>query len=492
MSTDTFDIAVIGAGFGGLATAVRGIELGARVLLIERLTYPGGCASTFTRGGQHFESGATLFSGFARGQIFQRWIETHALDVAVHIPNPMVRFRSPHVNLDLGGSQRALVESFMALYPDSREGIARFFAWQSTIADTLWSLFDEPALLPPFGAAALFKHFARAPRYLPLARIVGTSLLQQMERFSVAHLPALRQYADAVSQISVQASAAEAEAPFALATLDYFFRGTGHVQGGIGVLAQALAGVVSRGGGAVHFGERALRVTRRQEGFVIATSKGSYAAERVALNLTPAVAADMLGVPEHPALAALSRKVDAGWGAVMAYFTVPRDANLLPHAHHLQLIDDPARPFVEGNHVFCSVSDCEETERAQGARTVTMSTHVALTRLRDANDRAALVNAIQADMWRTLTLRAPELAAHASLPMPGSPRTFARFTGRQGGAVGGIPRRVGLSHYSALGLCEPMKNAWLIGDSVGLGQSTLATALSGVKLAEAMAKRGGR
>ena len=48
------DVAVVGAGFGGLATALRLAELGANVVLCETLRYPGGCASTFSRSGYQF------------------------------------------------------------------------------------------------------------------------------------------------------------------------------------------------------------------------------------------------------------------------------------------------------------------------------------------------------------------------------------------------------------------------------------------------------
>ena len=63
------DAIVVGAGFGGLGTALSLAERGAKVRLFERLTYPGGCACTFDHDGDRFEGGATLFSGFDDEQI---------------------------------------------------------------------------------------------------------------------------------------------------------------------------------------------------------------------------------------------------------------------------------------------------------------------------------------------------------------------------------------------------------------------------------------
>jgi phytoene dehydrogenase-like protein len=85
---------------------------------------------------------------------------------------------------------------------------------------------------------------------------------------------------------------------------------------------------------------------------------------------------------------------------------------------------------------------------------------------------------------------APEIADAVASEMTASARTFARFTGRSGGAVGGVPRRAGLRTY--LDLLTPPSlgpGLHLVGDSVGLGQSTLATALTGLKLAERLANR---
>src|SRR4051812_33265459 len=84
------DVAVIGAGFGGLGAAVELARRGARVVLCESLTYAGGCASTFHRRGYAFEAGATLFSGFAPDQLFGRWIADLALPVTVDLLDPIV------------------------------------------------------------------------------------------------------------------------------------------------------------------------------------------------------------------------------------------------------------------------------------------------------------------------------------------------------------------------------------------------------------------
>jgi phytoene dehydrogenase-like protein len=168
----------------------------------------------------------------------------------------------------------------------------------------------------------------------------------------------------------------------------------------------------------------------------------------------------------------------------MRYFTVRDHQNLRDEPFHLQLVADPDAPYVEGNHLFLSVGP-----RAP-VRTVTASTHLALERLRDRvpEARAAVVDEVQTSMSRTLRLLAPELDQGIEDSWTASPRTFARFTGRTDGAVGGVPRHVGLASYQGLGVRAVRPGLYLVGDSVFPGQSILAAALGGARTAAVVAR----
>ncbi|MFT7141613.1 MAG: phytoene desaturase, partial [Sulfitobacter sp.] len=53
---------VIGAGFAGIATALRLRALGYQVTLLERLDALGGRAQVFERGGYHHDAGPTVIT----------------------------------------------------------------------------------------------------------------------------------------------------------------------------------------------------------------------------------------------------------------------------------------------------------------------------------------------------------------------------------------------------------------------------------------------
>ncbi|MCA9621849.1 MAG: NAD(P)/FAD-dependent oxidoreductase, partial [Myxococcales bacterium] len=192
------DVVVIGAGFGGLATALTLAEAGAAVVLIEALNYPGGCASTFHRGGYAFESGATLLSGFGEGQLMQRLIERHHIDVVIDWLDPVIELVTPDLRLPIWRDRARLVESFCALPGAPVEGLRRFFSHQQRVADALWDLFASPELLPPFGLAELLRHLPRTPRYFPILPLLGKSLASVAARDGCGDFEPLRVYLDAL------------------------------------------------------------------------------------------------------------------------------------------------------------------------------------------------------------------------------------------------------------------------------------------------------
>lgn len=477
------DVAVVGSGFGGLGAALALAESGARVTVFEALKYPGGCASTFSRRGHTFESGATLFSGFGPGQYFDTLIQKFALPVTFVSLDPAVDLRAPGVDLQIPHDRDAFIARMCALPGAPVDALTRFFEYQRDVADTLWQLFDDPTLLPPFGGTELLRHLRRTPRYTRLLGVVGTSVSSVAQRFGVWDFTPMRVFLDAVCQITIQTSASQAEAPFALATMDYYFRGTGHIQGGIGELAWAMVRAAQGLGATFHMADKVTSVRREGTGWLVTSRRREVHATTVIANMLPQDVM-RLGVSPNRRLSSLARRVEDGWGACMLYFVLAPDG-LPTQARHYELVGDAKAPFVEGNHVFCSLSGEDEARGADGARTMTCSTHVKISQLRtmSAEERAAFVERIQATMRATIAQRAPELLANVRFDMPGSPRTFQRFTLRSEGLVGGVPRTVGWHNYMDLFPRPFDRDFYLVGDSVFPGQSTLATAIGGDRVA---------
>ncbi len=499
-TTEHADVVVVGAGFGGLATALALARGGARVALCEALNYPGGCASTFRRVVDgvrfSFETGATLFTGLAPGGFFARALGDRM--PASSLLDPVITLRAGTTSLSVPPSREALVDAVAALPGAPVAGVRSYFRAQAAVADALWPLFDDVTLLPPLSPRALVRHAAQTSSYLPLLRLVGRPLASVLDDHGVGAFAPLRALVGGLAQITVQAGVDDAEAPFALAAADYPFRGTGHVQGGVGQLARAFVDAIGGAGGVVHLARRVRAVRPRESGgFVVDALRGPIEADEVVLNLLPVDAARIAGVPLAKAPARLQRRVDAGWGAVMLYLVVD-DADLPSGAHHIEVIDDDAFSgsvdLVDGHHIFVSVAGRDDGHAPPGLRCATVSTHIALSRLRGASpeEAATIVAAVQQRMRALLQARAPELRIRHAVPA--SPRTWQRFVGRSAGAVGGPPRRVGFGNYfdaGPLALSPSLPGLWLVGDTAFPGQSTLATAVGGERLGRFLLARRG-
>ena len=487
-----YDAVVIGSGYGGLAAALELARADKRVLLCEALNYPGGCASTFSRKGYQFEAGATLFSGFASGQLFDKWIERHDLDVTFESIDPPILFRTPDHELPISSDRAKTLASFCELPDAPVSSLRAFFARQKRVADTLWPIFDEPSRLPPFSMEALWWHLKRSWRYPGLLSLVNRPLISVLRAHSLEQYAPFVQYCNALSQITIQTNVMEAEAPFALSTLDYPYRGTGHIHGGIGRLGQAMLDAIERCGGEVWMSSRVKSCRRIPEGWEVETRKGNVKARTIVANMLPQAVDSLCSEEASLSMKRLKGAVEEGWGAVMLYLVIEDHQGLARHPHHIQTIVDPTQPLMLGNHLFCSISGADEEGRApEGQRTVTVSTHIPLRQLREMEDEAQAdwVQSIQERMREGLRACVPEVGAHIRVEVPASPRTFERFTRRPFGYVGGIPRTRGLHNYRGLFPTPYTKDLWLVGDSVFPGQSTLATAVGGVRTARAVLSR---
>ena len=472
------EVVVVGAGFGGLGAALTLAAAGRKVVLCEALNYPGGCASTFHRNRLRYEAGATLFSGFGPGQLFSRWVERHGMAVEWEQHDPVMTFTVDGQTHVVPASRDAWIDHLVRQAPEHARGIRAFFKTIRAGSDALWGLIDEDTLTPRRAA----KEVLNLGGHLGWMRWAGRPLIAVAQHHGVDEVQPLRAWLDATCQITVQASASEAEAPYGMAACSFLFRGVATVRGGIGRFATELVHAIERCGGEIRFSNAIYRITRNDDGTWCVQGRGQpITADNVVLNALPSGASKLLG---RPVLPELQSKLEAGWGAVMLYLTI-RDRDDFPEgSSHHQVYSDPTQNPIEGNAALITLG-----ERQQGTegpvRTATVSTHFRMDR--DETETPEAVARVQQRLRDIVSATFP--AWEVLHEMPASPRTFQRFTQRTGGLVGGVPRRVGLKQY-----LEPLRRPldtglYLVGDSVFLGQSTLAAAVGGQWVASSILKR---
>jgi phytoene dehydrogenase-like protein len=174
----------------------------------------------------------------------------------------------------------------------------------------------------------------------------------------------------------------------------------------------------------------------------------------------------------------------------MVYVGLPRDVVPVECGLHHQIVADPRAPLGEGNSVFLSFSAAGEGQRARGGgRAVTLSTHTDV-----AGWERAYADGSYAQRKAAYALR---LRAALDALVPGAweradvidcatPHTFAAYTGRARGLVGGFPQTRAHANLRAPSHHSGIAGLTLCGDSVFPGQSTVGASLSGAAAATAL------
>lgn len=483
-------VAIIGAGVGGLTTAALLAQAGYRVSVFEAQTYPGGSASTFTHKGYRLDSGATVAGGFQQngphavlGRMLNINWPVHQHDPAwvVHLPDRVVRMCQDN-------------EDVLAKFPASE----RFWQQQRSIADSAWQISAEGLPWPPQDFAELlqltqvgWRHF---PQDMRLAPYVLQSVYERLRHLALHYDPVFVRFLDASLLISAQATSKRVNALYGATALDLTRQGVYHVEGGIGKIAQTLADKVCELGGQIYYRHfvtkiaiengRALGVYAKKGRR--ATQNVLFPADFVVANTTPWSLESLLGEQVPRSLKREIQGREATYGAFVLHLGVRADGLPQDTADHHQIVRTIDGPMGEGETLFLSMSPEWDTARApNGMRAVTVSTHTRIDRWWKLleTDYQAYQNA-KHKMAETIINRIDEVIlgfkAATELILPGSPVTYEFYTLRQQGMVGGFPQT---SLFRARGPRTGIANLRLVGDSIFPGQSTAAVTLGGIRVA---------
>ena len=128
---------VVGAGLGGLASALRCLAKGYRVTLVDQLPQTGGRARVFRSAGHTFDAGPTVLTApFLFDELFALFGENRADAVAFVPLTPWYRYLFPDGRtFDYGGSLEATCREIERFHPPDAEGYRRLVAFSKRIFD---------------------------------------------------------------------------------------------------------------------------------------------------------------------------------------------------------------------------------------------------------------------------------------------------------------------------------------------------------------------
>ncbi len=471
-------IVVIGAGIGGLTTAVLLLQAGYRVTVLEAHVYPGGCAGTFYHQKFRFDVGATLAGGFSPGGPHARLAEMLGIEWPVKPVDPAWITYVEDQAITQWADRDAWWDEINRHFPES----ASFWKKQEWLADQSWNISAKDFPWPP---RSLKDSVALLRALQPTTLLAAPYALRNMASLLPSSAsPILRVFLDAQLLISAQSLAHATNALYGSAALDLPRRGVNHVLGGIGNLAQTLAQWGLQRGMNLLYRQKVEHLEVK-DGFgvrVTTNKKQTFEADAFVANLTPWGLAALLGESAPRQLKREIQSRSPTWGAFTLYLGL--DSPQLPSltADHFQVIVDAAQPLGEGNSVFISLSHPQDSSRApQGMRAATLSTHTAIAawQIEEAAYEERRAEYTER-MIRAAEIAIPGIRQAIRLALPGTPHTFEFYTHRPLGMVGGFPQ---ISLFRARAPWTGLANVWLVGDSIFPGQSTAGVTLGAMRVA---------
>ncbi|BBA80091.1 C-3',4' desaturase CrtD [cyanobacterium endosymbiont of Rhopalodia gibberula] len=485
-------IIVIGAGIGGLTAGALLACRGYDVTVYEQAGVPGGCASTFRRRGFNFDVGATQVAGLEPGGIHQRIFAELGIDIPPATPcDPACAVFLPRETDPIRvwrNSEKWQVER-QKQFPGSEP----FWQLMAKLFRASWNFQGREPVLPPRNiwdlwqliSALRLDTFATVPFALMTVgdalRLYGLANDQRLKTFLNLQLKLYSQVnADETALLYAATALAVSQAP----------QGLYHFHGSMQVLSDCLVKALEKHGGKLKLGysiEQIHPQNNHVEQVTIRHHKTgetrTETADHVVANVTVQNLIKLLDVSPSFFWTLYQNRVEKlprPSGAFVVYLGVYRQAIPDKYFPHLQFLYDDNKPISENNSLFISVSEPGDGRAPNGQATIIASSFTDPQIWFDKTPKAyrALKRRYTSEAIARLSsyfCLTPDTLIHQEAA---TPCTFARFTARAKGIVGGVGQRVSTFGPFGIATRTPLNNLWLVGDSTHPGEGTAGVSYS--------------
>jgi len=480
-------VIVIGAGIGGLTAGALLAHRGYSVLILDQALVPGGCASTFKRSGFTFDVGATQVAGLEPGGIHHRIFSELGIDLpeatpcdpacAVYLPGeatPINVWRDP--------------EKWKAERQRQFPGSEPFWQLLATLFAASWEFQGRDPVLPPRNLWDLWQ-LTQAVRPSTLITVPFTlfTVGDALRLCGLGNDRRLRTFLDLQLKLYSQVNAEQTALLYAATALSVsqLPQGLFHLQGSMQVLSDRLVQALEKDGGKLlmrHTVEHIKVENGKATAVVIKNQKTgevwTEATDDVVANVSVQNLVQLLGEQAPSGYKRRVKKLPQASGAFVVYLGV--DASAIPPGcpPHLQFMYDVNGPIGENNSLFVSVSHPGDGRAADGKATIIASSFVDPAPWWNTQNYPLLKQKYTEEAIARLAqyfYLKPETIIHQEAA---TPRTFAHYTARDRGIVGGIGQRIPTFGPFGFANRTPINHLWLVGDSTHPGEGTAGVSYS--------------
>lgn len=498
-------VTVIGGGIGGLTAAALLARRGYQVLVLEQAIVPGGCASTFKRKNFTFDVGATQVAGLEPGGIHHRIFSELNIELPAATPcDPACAVFLPGETapISVWRDPQKWQQERQKQFPGSEP----FWQLLAALFQASWKFQGRDPVLPPRNFWD-FWQLTKAVRPDTLITLPFTFMTvgDALRLCGLGDNLRLKTFLDLQLKLYSQVDTEETALLYAATALGVSQEPQGlyHLQGSMQVLSDRLVSAIELYGGKVllrHTVESIITANGKAIGTVIRSQKtgevwtetaDDIVANVTAQNLLKLLETDSIKSQESVAnlpdaqlpnrMSGYKHRVDKlppASGAFVIYLGVKESAIGANCPPHLQFLYDYDGEIGENNSLFVSVSHPGDGRAPEGMATIIASSFTDTRMWWNDSDYEGLKQKYTAGAIARLSEYFDLTAGAIVHQEAATPRTFARYTARDRGVVGGIGQRIPTFGPFGFANRTPIKNLWLVGDSTHPGEGTAGVSYS--------------
>ncbi|MBI3599618.1 MAG: NAD(P)/FAD-dependent oxidoreductase [Nitrospinae bacterium] len=496
-----YDVIVIGAGIGGLTSASLLSKRGLKVLLLEQNSTAGGLCNTISKGGYHFDIGASLFWGFGHGEIFHYLFSEFNIlndllerESVVRKIEPGLQVILPNHRVNVYSERERLYEDLKREFSSDLTNLVKLYQESDKTENEIFNLVNKRH------GYSLKNHYRQDSNRLKMLYADIAIFLKRkkniLQSFNWVNREEIERFIDLQLIYFARKGLADISFPLLTTALGIPRRGIYGIRGGAGTLSGILEKQLVRYGGKItcnSFVEEIILRNGRASGVKVRTenSVNEIGAKWIIADTSISNIGDNL-IKKKRKKARFS-KIAKKMGHGLVPFTVLLgvDERVIPEqmGEHAIMMRDYELPPEGDNVIFVSVSPSwDETRSPQGKRCITATYFIPADESANIDWEKERGNKTE-EMINFLEQLLPFVSDFVDCSYSIAPDDYSRITLRSNGIARAGNCRSDIYGFNGLSLKTPVRRLFIVGGDAFPCSGAAHTAKSGVRVAEEILRK---
>jgi len=456
------DIAVIGSGMGG--SLISALNKDKNLILFEKEPNLGGCASTFKRKGNYYNTGATTFVGYENNHPIKKIFDTINYIPDIQKSEVAIRVIQDNKIIDRVKDFEVFLLNINEIYPHENNRV--FWNTIKDLDEKFWSLKKLH-----YAKYSISSYIQTIGSIFELFSLFKLDIFKSAESFINETLYGItaqyKAFIDAQLLITIQTTAKDVSLLSLAVGLSYPFHDVFYVNNGMGSLFDGVLKDVN-----VHKKEEIMKIYKEKDFYRIISNKDEYLSKQVILNSSIYNTSHLFddeNIRKYYDSFSFSDQ-----SAFVIHLTLDCKEIFL---HHYQIILNKNIPNSISNSFFVSISSQEDTLLSKNGYSITISTHTKASLWKDiSKDQYTKQKQITQDfiidafLENFVTIDKKDIVSIFS----GTSKTFNKYINRYN--CGG--KAITIKNILQTPSCRtPFQGLYNVGDTVFAGQGWPGVAL---------------